>query len=290
MSFHQFAHGVRPSAETGTASATPTTEFPTFVFDKDFYRLGDRQFHPIVLRTHRRFNELGSGVKIVEVGGGVHRYGQLALQRDFGLVNYDISNSAFQGAQAAIRDLGLPDEAILADFARIPVEDLRRSNFQGAFSWRVLHTMSPEVRLATCRKVRDALPPGASFFVALLADTSWERVALEGGYAPDVPNDLREVMEFDRLRAMMPPEQRHLLPEHWLFTFFSEESARKLGEDTGFEVHDEVVSFQEANAWPHLSEQHPDQTWLFVEFRKPGVTGQDTFRPAFETPTVRSTV
>jgi len=279
MSTHAFAYGVRRN-DDDTAAPENNSEFPTFAFDTDWYVLGKRSFNPIIRRVLDAFGRLPTGSWVIEPGNGDHRLGRLGIARKWCIAGYDISQSAVARANAAIRDLWLPDTATLADFRTVSLDELRALKPRGAFSWRVPHTMSPDVRQATFGRLNEVLPPGASFFATLLADTSWERVALRDKYMAGEPNDLREVMEFDRLRRSIPPEQQHLLPDHWLFTFFNEDSARRLGSETGFEVHGDIVRFEEANAWPHLSAAHPNQTWLFVEFRKPGGrNGHDAFRP-----------
>ncbi len=261
----RFYGGVTPN----TSDLEKETEFPAFVFNHNWYVLGKRPFNPIIRRVFDRFGEYPAGSWIIEPGCGDFRLGRLLIQRDWRIHGYDKSPTAVSQSEAAIKDMGLPDKVTLADFTEVPWFELVCNNPCGAFSWRVLHTMSPEVCLTMCRKIRTALVPGCehSFFLSLLSDTSWERVTLGDKYVPGAPNDLREVMEFDRLRSMLPPEQRHLLPEHWLFSFFNEQSIRQLARDTGFDVHGDIVAFQEASAWPHLSGNHPYQTWLFAEFK-----------------------
>lgn len=278
MTLHQYAHGVRPPSVTSQAD---TDQYPTFAFDTKWYVLGKRPFHSIIRRVLDRFATLPKGSWIIEPGNGDHRLGRLQIQRDFYISGFDISPSAVARTNAAIKDLMLGDTATLADFSTVPLDDLRALKPQGAFSWRVLHTMAQDVRQRTCGRLCEVLPPGASFFVALLSDRSWERQALGDKYVADSPNDLNVVMEFDRLRGLIPAEEQRLLPDHWRFTFFNEQSAKKLAEEVGFEVSGFQL-FEEANAWPHLSTAHPMQTWLFAEFRKPGGrNGYDAFKPVF---------
>ncbi|HLD63991.1 MAG TPA: hypothetical protein VI913_03815 [Candidatus Peribacteraceae bacterium] len=279
LHYHIPAEATAGTRTPDAALSEGNSGFPTFAFNKKWYALGKRPFHPIIHRVLDRFAKLPKGSWIIEPGNGDHRLGRLQIQRDFCIAGFDISSSAVARANSAITDLGLGDTAVLADFPTVPLDQLRQLKPRGAFSWRVLHTMAPDVRQCTCGRLSEVLPAGASLFVALLSDQSWERQVLGDKYVADTPNDLKDVMEFDRLRGLIPAEEQHLLPDHWRFTFFNEQSAKKLAEEVGFEASGFEI-FHEANAWPHLSTAHPVQTWLFVEFRKPGGrNGYDAFKP-----------
>src|SRR3989338_5196522 len=164
-----------------TQTASQSDIFPIFAFNTLWYRLGDRQFNQIVLKAFERFGDLPDGATIIEPGCGDFRLGRLQLQRGWRIDGYDKSKSAVALAEAAIEDLGLTDEVTHADFTVVPAEHLLRDNPRGAFSWRVLHTIPADVRLDICRKLREVLPSGASFFATFLScepgHWSWEREA-----------------------------------------------------------------------------------------------------------------
>jgi cyclopropane fatty-acyl-phospholipid synthase-like methyltransferase len=216
------------------------------------YRLGEQKVAPIIERVYTDLNSLPQGSMVLDVGCGAGRLGRNAPKdRPYRILGVDISEGAIEEYRQAIVDEDLPDLAVAGDITEI---DFRKHNIAAAVSWRVLHALPPELQRRTSTKVREALPLGANFHIAVLSDEDRKKEELErlGLYAPGVMNDCAEIMELDRA---------------WPLYFFSESDLKELADQTGFTMNG-VDRFQEPSGFPHVQEKFGDITYLFARMKK----------------------
>lgn len=225
---------------------------------QETYHLGERA---LAQPAHVIYQILSSRpiTNVLELGCGTGRFALAApTDRAWRITGIDINADAIAQFQQHIITDSLPDRAITGDITQ---QDFNGENFDAAVSWRVLHTLPKQKQIELCVAIFDALPPGASFFIAVASHTDWkaQELAAAGIYNPYDINNCAHIMELDQREGQ----------ETFHVDFFWREKLEHLASVSGFELVGDVVEFEEPSGYEHLRKNKPPNRYLIAEFRKP---------------------
>lgn len=241
------------------------------------------------------YNELGSTLKkgdvVINLGAGDGRFELNApKQRPYTIYGIELRKEGVAGyyeqaeavktfadkAREALRKLKVPvgrekDHLMEGSITELPDQ----LTADAVVSWRVLHALKPVDQLTVCKDAYQMLPPGGSFYFAVLSDKDWKLDALrKAGVQYDGKDlvDCAPVMEFTEKTQ-----------KDFEF-FFSPAGLRNLARESGFEMVGEPKVFAEASGLPQLL-NHKDNVqqedydqgkydrskvkYYYVQFRKP---------------------
>lgn len=231
-----------------------TAEFEEGQYDYRIYGLRGESFSPHIGRVYSAFDSLPRGSWVLDLGSGSGRFVLKAPKfRHWYVLGIEQNPHAVVQLQTAIVNQRINDEVRLGD-----IKDLGgltgEREFNGALSWRVLHTLDPHEQAQVLEQVANYLPVGAPLFLAVASDKDWKASALreQRVYVEEGFNDCTALMQTDR---------------PFKVDFFHSGRIERLAAGSGFEVL-AVEDFEEATGYEHLKAVHPNNAYLFAHLVK----------------------